>query len=323
MTAHTFILNSIKNAQDMLLKGFNSKADQKRALDQLSRAYSNAKDSLSSIINVTLYNSNKAAIEANGGTRIADMPTLDMPLDLHQWNVKRKDAAHELAESINADMNVVTVLLNHIDSLLTLRNTIKAEPVQTAAERAAAKKEAITAMVTASPIAAAIEPLRALSVNNAECKARSIIADAHKELAAGGYDLKVVAPRPSRKLMATEEYEQMTAKRVLFASLTDRASSSDADSEVCVQSDSAEARFIEQAKASASFEFDKYVIKMVEKVGDVTSAELDSRFSNNLWSYSILNVVTVGGEQQQWKTQQIVNVSKLGKMFNQWPTRQQ
>lgn len=323
MTAHTFILNSIKNAQDMLLKGFNSKADQKRALDQLNRAYRNANDSLRSIINITLYNNNKAAVDANGGTRIGDMPMLDMPLDLHQWNAKRKDAAHELAQSIKADMSAVTVLLDHIDSLLTLRDTIKAEPVQTAAERAAAKKEAITAMVTASPIAVAIEPLRALSVNSAERKARSIIADAHKELAAGGYDLKVVAPRPSRKLMTTEEYERMTAKRILLASLTDRASSSGVDSEVCVQSDSAEARFIEQAKAGASFEFDKYVVKMVEKIGSVVSAELDSRFSNNLWSYSILNVVTAGGEQQQWKTQQIVNVSKLGKLFNQWPTRQQ
>jgi hypothetical protein len=32
--------------------------------------------------------------------------------------------------------------------------------------------------------------------------------------------------------------------------------------------------------------------------------------------------VTKGGTVERWKTQQIVNVSRLGKLFNQWPTRQ-
>jgi hypothetical protein len=33
-------------------------------------------------------------------------------------------------------------------------------------------------------------------------------------------------------------------------------------------------------------------------------------------------VTTQEGEDQVWRTQMIVNVSVLGKLFNQWPTRQ-
>lgn len=41
-----------------------------------------------------------------------------------------------------------------------------------------------------------------------------------------------------------------------------------------------------------------------------------------VWFQSELDVVTVAGERQTWRTKMIFNVSCLGKVFNQWPTRQ-
>ena len=40
-----------------------------------------------------------------------------------------------------------------------------------------------------------------------------------------------------------------------------------------------------------------------------------------MWSYSFLYVTTPSNGDQCWKTQQIINQSKLGKLFNQFPTR--
>lgn len=62
--------------------------------------------------------------------------------------------------------------------------------------------------------------------------------------------------------------------------------------------------------------FDAYVEKLISKIGDCDSAE----FSGHLWSHSVLTVVK-GSNTEKWKTQMIINVSCLGKLFNQFPTR--
>lgn len=75
-------------------------------------------------------------------------------------------------------------------------------------------------------------------------------------------------------------------------------------------------RFIDEVKEATGGSFDAYVAKLVAKVGDCDSASVEGY----LWQYSILTV-TKGETVERWKTQQIVNVSCLGKAFNQWPTR--
>jgi len=90
------------------------------------------------------------------------------------------------------------------------------------------------------------------------------------------------------------------------------------DPEIIRISDDLVARFIKIAKEDAAIQYDEFVAKLVIKIGKVTDATL---FGNHVWSFSILTVTKEDGSIEKWKTQMIVNISKLGKLFNQWPTR--
>jgi len=70
-------------------------------------------------------------------------------------------------------------------------------------------------------------------------------------------------------------------------------------------------------EATAKY-FDGYIIKLANKIGKpVVSAEL----VGSLWTNCTLNVICEDFEPQFWHTQCIFNVSCLGRVFNQWPTR--
>lgn len=77
-------------------------------------------------------------------------------------------------------------------------------------------------------------------------------------------------------------------------------------------------KFIQAAKADAAAQYEAFVAKLQQKIGEVKNATLKG---NHVWSYSILTVEKPDGTVEHWKTQMIINVSKLGKMFNQFPTR--
>lgn len=71
---------------------------------------------------------------------------------------------------------------------------------------------------------------------------------------------------------------------------------------------------IDMAKA----QFEEYVRKLTQKVGSYDTAEIEA--INGVWGNSILTV-TKDGVKTKWKTQIIVNFSKYGLPFNQFPTR--
>ena len=77
----------------------------------------------------------------------------------------------------------------------------------------------------------------------------------------------------------------------------------------------------DSAKAfwAANEEFNGYLAKLalknVEKIISVNS------LSGSLWSGSLLSVVVESQATVVWETKCILNVSSLGKVFNQWPTR--
>jgi hypothetical protein len=62
--------------------------------------------------------------------------------------------------------------------------------------------------------------------------------------------------------------------------------------------------------------YEQYVNKLINKVGDCDSVTV----AGDLWNYSILTI-TNGAVVERWKTSMILNVSKNGKVFNQFPTR--
>lgn len=77
-------------------------------------------------------------------------------------------------------------------------------------------------------------------------------------------------------------------------------------------------RFIKLAMEDAAARYDAFVAKLVAKVGPVETAVLQG---NHVWGHSVLIVTDADGNTTKWKTQQIVNVSKLGLLFHQWPSR--
>lgn len=183
--------------------------------------------------------------------------------------------------------------------------------------RRAARKAAKAGI---NPVEAAVAPLRADAVTNAEQYARKRIAAAAAALAAAGNDLQICAPYPNSRKLSTYDYQAaMTTYRFFHMICKSRQGSRRISEADFADVDAAMVeRFVELSKSNAAAQYDAFVNKLVTKIGSVKSAVLQG---NHVWSYSVLTVVTASGETQNWKTQTIVNVSKLGTLFNQWPTR--
>ena len=57
------------------------------------------------------------------------------------------------------------------------------------------------------------------------------------------------------------------------------------------------------------------------RVGTKISNAKEAKLTGDCWNYSLLEITTEEGNIEVWKTRMIINISKLGKMFNQFPTR--
>lgn len=170
-----------------------------------------------------------------------------------------------------------------------------------------------------TPIATAVLPLKSEAVVRAEQEARAIVSRVTQKLIESGNDLKVAAPYPHGG-MSREEYMQVLSTYQLFSSLTTRRKSSCGMNEpilVDITPTKVE-RFVQEAKEDAAYNYDLFIAKLNMKIGACTSATLTG---NHVWSQSILTATKNNGTKENWKTQMIVNCSKLGKLFNQFPTR--
>jgi hypothetical protein len=167
----------------------------------------------------------------------------------------------------------------------------------------------------------AVFPLKAKAVEAAEQRALEKIASVMDDLSANGWDLNVCAPRP-HGMMSRAAYKQAAAKVTLYASLTSATATSlrHGQPDIRVRNPLGEANLVAMFRMSAAASFDAYVAKLNLKIGECASATL--RPLAGVWGYSELDVVTVNGVAQTWRTQMILNCSVLGTLFNQWPTRQ-
>jgi hypothetical protein len=77
-------------------------------------------------------------------------------------------------------------------------------------------------------------------------------------------------------------------------------------------------RFVTECRDEAAAQYEKFVSKLVRKIGDCETAALSG---NHVWSNSLLKITKADGSVEHWKTQQITNRSVLGKYFPQWPSR--
>lgn len=174
----------------------------------------------------------------------------------------------------------------------------------------------------ASVVAQAVAPLRGLAINKASVAAAAFVEKIARKLADHDMDLRTAFPYP-RDCYAPEYAAQKALYQAAGAMTRvdhDRAGLRTMNSPLFVMRDgAAEARFIAGAEDQAAAYYDSWVAKLERKVGaGVASAEL---IGDALWESSTLRVTFDDGRVESWKTQMIVNVSKLGKLFNQWPTR--
>ena len=137
-------------------------------------------------------------------------------------------------------------------------------------------------------------------------------------LVGANWDLNVIAPFPKG---TDANYKEMKMMRAWLESLTTRAnpqpSYKPCDPNIRIASDSAKMRLIDNAVKEAELNYLDYITKLENKIGvTVKTAMLDG----NLWSGSILTVATTEGTQR-WNTKIIINQSKYGKLFNQFPSR--
>jgi hypothetical protein len=173
-----------------------------------------------------------------------------------------------------------------------------------------------------NPITAAVLPSKTEAMDRAEGWARTRITELLATLEVAGWNLDAVAPRGRSLTDRREVYLQKNAKRAAFELVTaydeKRSGHRLSDTTYRVKSEKAEARFIEQSRELAAQQYDAFVHKMVAKIGAATAAKLEG---SHVWGESYLTVTKPDGSREVWKTQQILNTSKLGTLFNQWPSR--
>jgi hypothetical protein len=171
-----------------------------------------------------------------------------------------------------------------------------------------------------TPIATAVAPLKQQAERLATERAQARIDATLAELAAAGWDAEVYAPYPSSTRMDRERYIQARAKYNFVRGITSSTLT------FCrhmgapdprVSNPEAQARFVAQCVEAAGASYDAFVAKLERKVGDHSAARM---LESGTWSYSVVEVTTPNGIER-WKTQMIINVSVLGNVFNQWPTR--
>lgn len=176
------------------------------------------------------------------------------------------------------------------------------------------------------PIAQAVEPMRQASRDAA--KDRTIaIHESLKAQVLAQPDLQILAPYPKSNI-GRSAYLQKKAFRDTLSMLTnhvgpDRRTFDAPD--LREWDNEAAQRDIDRAMEAAEASFVLYVYKLIHKVTDRRPGEAIKAASvsewGSLWSYSYLRVEFADGLTQNWHTQMIVNVSPLGTVFNQWPTR--
>jgi hypothetical protein len=164
---------------------------------------------------------------------------------------------------------------------------------------------------TPTAIAAAVEPLRAATVERAEKEARLLAEATLTDFAAFPQRYEY----PSVLLGRRERQEQSSRRARLLHLVTNTGTTMTPKYE---RSEEAVQRFVKEAGTMASEQYTLFIRKLESKVGAHVSATLEG---SHVWGFSELTVTKADGSKEKWRTQQIVNVSVLGKLFNQWPSR--
>jgi hypothetical protein len=175
------------------------------------------------------------------------------------------------------------------------------------------------------PVGRAVHPLKVEAVRHAREAAQKAVDAARADLEANGWDINRAAPYPYGD--STFAGEAKRNKAHFYANITRDPAGSyyigrGNQPHIVEMNPEGIARHIAKAEEYAAADYDAFIVKLVTKIGpDVTSASLSG---SHVWGHSILAVMKRDGNEtfgERWKTQQIVNYSKYGRPFYQWPSR--
>jgi hypothetical protein len=181
--------------------------------------------------------------------------------------------------------------------------------VVTATQQRAAKKDAEVVQKrvekdTQSTLVNVLEPFRNDYVEEARKKATQWIKSMKNRITEKGSVDEIAPPITQQDLknLSYKEREEKQKRRD-FWKFIDSVDPSE---------------YVEEQAKMADARYEAWIFKLIAKVGKrVVWADM----KGNPWTGSTLNVETEDGEKQTWNTQMILNTSKLGKLFNQFPTR--
>lgn len=220
------------------------------------------------------------------------------------------------------------------------KETKKAAKARMIAERLAEKeriKEARRAKCFSTPVAIAVEPLRVDAMQEARADALAkvkAITDKIEEILgkySDTFDIRKVAPCPEwhsvkhRDPEVRKAYDAACRWEGKVESITTPTNNEpyyyylkDEPKPVKIDENKI-SDMVVRAQEFAALDFEAYVYKLVDKIGDHESASLSPM--QGLWTHSMLTITKKDGTIQQWETKRIINRSCLGKLFFQWPTR--
>jgi hypothetical protein len=243
-------------------------------------------------------------------------------------------AAEVLANQRMAFEKKVRSLLGHVAVIGSRENRVKAadldrvfNALQYKGEYGPAAEALAAEIASREPVGAAVHAQKAEAVKHAEKGARDHALKLLAELAAQGGNLNAYAPYPrSRGWSRSAADEAAINKHNLVLRLTKpnesvgyQSYSTDPNRPYFrVMDEEAVEKFVADAMGDAALQYDMFICKMVAKIGPAQSAELSG---SHVWGYSFLDVVKPDGSRERWKTQQIVNYSKYGRPYYQWPSR--
>jgi hypothetical protein len=167
------------------------------------------------------------------------------------------------------------------------------------------------------PIQTAVSPLRAEAIARSVESMRAAIERCVSENPVGS-EFSAKFPRLNRNTSRRAYAEARAARSGAGACVSVKAADYRITSAEFVvgRNEAGIESLLAGAEATAAAAFDAYVAKLSAKVGECDAASV----VGPLWTGSVLTV-SKGATIERWTTRMIVNVSCLGKLFNQFPTR--
>jgi hypothetical protein len=209
-----------------------------------------------------------------------------------------------------------------LKKLVELRDAIKSSPL--VPKKRDLEKADAAAKNSGSVIAEATQPLKDAAIEKTRVEAEEFVAAVKKRLAKVGFDPYAIVPRIeslgrgvsvwSREYEEhSEKVKEADSKRRMYQQFLDRSTGD------YRWSNEAAASYVKMCMDNTAMHYDSYVAKMNQKTNFPIAA--DFRWIGDVWGHSDLSVTLKDGTKEIWRTQVIINFSKYGLIFNQWPSR--